>query len=181
MASDRVARGLSVMLTCAGVGGCAATDGMTRDTWNVELCAQAIGRVTSALAGPGAVDCGVVYRSMGEHFSRGTEACAASVVARELPFRFGEAIFGIDSGECDAIVRAADGPIFWLHYEYDLTLGGRHGQRTVNVSACSRVMVDPNPPKGGSFIQPNGCAYDDDAEQRVLALHNGPGTPASQH
>jgi hypothetical protein len=165
----------SLLLASTALTSACASTSITRtaDPWDLQ-CYPGYGADVLVLSGIDAVDCGVLPRRGAPSGSSSPQECLASALVAEKPFRVGHASHGYDSLFCDAVVRAQDGTIWSVFYDFDVTgqMRSDGGAAALWVSRCARVAMEPGTIGPGSFFHAVGCSEDKTALSRILEARN---------
>ena len=119
------------------------------------------------LAGPEAVDCGVVL--MTDRGDRWRIArCAETAIRAQRPVRFGvgSGAMGIDVFDCDIVVVDRERNYWLIEYSYDLSFGA-DARQVVSVSRCPTIDPAWKDPESRGRFGPRDCVIDDNASERL--------------
>jgi hypothetical protein len=133
-------------------------------------CYNGLEKDVSYLAGKDAIDCGFLPMSADLNQRKSTLACAKNAVKSHKPFHFGYASFGDDSAYCDVAIRAADGQLYSLFFDFDVTgqLGTDGSNSALWISKCESITFRPGTIGKGSFFNQEKCVESKELRSSVV-------------
>jgi hypothetical protein len=161
-----------LITACAAAGG--PYGGATR-SWD-QQCYPALRKDVAHLAGQSAIDCGFIQLDASETVKDRTVRCAGESISGNLPFEFGYRGVGDDSWYCDVAIRAADGQLYSLYYDSDVT--GHWAERPETsrlwLQRCKGIRMLPGT-STRSFFALDGCEESPRDLQALISARAGPG------
>jgi hypothetical protein len=155
-----------LVTSCAGTGSLHRTD----TSWDqTSLCSSSIGMVTAELAGATAIDCGTTLQGLGFEGNLEAITCARRASKSRSALRFGQTIFGPDAGDCNIVVRSADGELLHLRYYYDFSYTPQ--RKWLEVERCQRLVVEPPEDDPDKYFRLEGCVEDATEADRIIGMH----------
>ena len=142
---------------CAAVGG--MPGGLSRSSWNDPACYRDMKQDVEHLAAGPIVDCGFISGHTDASFDTQVRDCARQAMAGSLGFAFGFVGVGDDSWFCSVAVRSADGQLWSLYYDSDMTgqMGTTGNHSAVWLSRCDSIEPMPEIARTGNFFREFGC------------------------
>jgi hypothetical protein len=153
--------------------GCATVGGIPGDlysySWSNTGCYRSMKEDIQHLAAGPIVDCGFIGPHTDAGFDKKVRDCARQVIDGDQGYAFGYAGMGDDSWFCDVSVRSADGELWSLYYDSDVTgQMGLHGDHSrVWISHCDSIKPMPGTISANSFFMMEGCKEAPDALRRI--------------
>ena len=160
----------SFLLTaCAAVGG--SPGDLHRSSWADPACYRGMKEDVEHLAAGPVVDCGFITGHTDPSFDTQVRDCARQAMTGSQGFAFGFVGVGEDSWFCSVAVRSADGQLWDLYYDSDVTgQMGRNGDHSaIWLSRCDSIEPMPEIARTGNFFRESGCKGASDVLQRLAS------------